>query len=115
MGKKELFIEVLTWISFLLGIAGIVFYYLRNYTITYICAGISIFHSVINVLWGDQKGFGSEIVTVIIGILVALIFKCSFWPCLAVAVCYGEILICLGGLIAPILWIRTALSHREKK
>ena len=102
MKSRVLFIEILTWISFLLSIVGIVFYYLGYDAITFICAGISLVHSFINVCWGDQNGFVTEILTLIVGSLVAVIFKCEFWACLAVAICYGDVVFTLPGFISTI-------------
>ena len=71
-------------------IIGIIFYYIGLPIVTIISACLSILDSILQVKYGDQNSLATEVITVIIGVIVALIAKISIIPCVAVTICFGS-------------------------
>ena len=92
-------VETLGVLEVIVAIAGIVCYFTGNVMITYFCAAFSLLHSFLNVLFGDQNGFGSELLTILIGIAVAFIFKLNTLGVVSVAVCIGSVVFFLIPLL----------------
>jgi len=93
------FVEVLGGIEFFVAIAGIVCFFTGHETITLFCAAFSILHSFLNVVFGEQNGFGTEFLTVFVGLIVAVVFKLDMFSVVAVALCIGSVAI----LIVPLV------------
>jgi hypothetical protein len=92
----------LTGLFVLVGIlcfAGIICFFTGHETITYFCAAFSILHSFLNVVFGEQNGFGTEILTIIVGVIVAVVFHLDMLGVVAVAICIGSVAI----LIVPLV------------
>lgn len=87
-------------ISPFIGIIGIVFYYLGIPLAVYICAIILIINSILNCICGGQNSLATEIITFFAGGIIALIFKCNFFSCVAVAFCYAEVIFTIPALYA---------------
>ena len=86
------FVEILGVVELIVAIAGIICFFTGNVTITLYCAAFSLLHSLLNIIFGDQNGFGSELLTILIGVAVALIFKLDMLGVASVAVCIGSVL-----------------------
>jgi hypothetical protein len=93
------FVEVLGGIEFFVAIAGIVCFFTGHQTITFFCAAFSLLHSFLNVVFGEQNGFGTEILTVVVAIVVAVVFHLDMFGVVAVAICIGSVAI----MIVPLL------------
>jgi len=93
------FVEVLGGIEFFVAIAGIVCFFTGHQTITFFCAAFSLLHSFLNVVFGEQNGFGTEIFTIIVAMIVAVVFKLDMLGVVAVALCIGSAAI----LIVPLV------------
>ena len=94
-------------------LAGIIFYY--DYAtdlslVVYICAGVDIFYSILNCIYGGQNNMITELCTCFIGAVVALIFKIEFFPCIAVAICYSELILVISSGV-----ILFSLTRERKK
>lgn len=93
------FVEILGTIEFLTSLAGIICFFTGHQTITLFCAAFSILHSFLNVVFGDQNGFGTEILTIFIGMIVAVVFRLNMLNVVAVAICIGVYAILLIPLV----------------
>lgn len=93
------FVEVMGAIEFLTSLAGIICFFTGHETITYFCAAFSLLHSFLNVVFGEQNGFGTEILTIIVGMIVAVVFKLDMLGVVAVAICIGTYAIFLLPLV----------------
>jgi hypothetical protein len=93
------FVETMGTIELFVVIAGIICFFTGHETITYFCAAFSILHSFLNVVFGEQNGFGTEILTIIVGVIVAVVFHLDMLGVVAVAICIGSVAI----LIVPLV------------
>lgn len=87
------FLNYLTLPVLIVSVGGIVCFYSGITSVVYICAAVSLLHSILNVLFGKQNNLVSETITLIIGAFISWIFKCNFLLCIAVALCYGEVIV----------------------
>lgn len=85
----------ITTLSSIVGIVGFFF----SPTITIVCAAISLINSIIQVIWGDQTNIGTEIATIFVGIIIALIFHLPIINTIAIALCIVEAIIGILGYI----------------
>lgn len=88
--------QISSIVSTLAAIVGIITYFI-NPTITIICGIISFINSLIQIFFGDQNNITTEIITIIIGLIAALIFDAPIFACICFALCIGEILLLLIG------------------
>lgn len=88
-------------------VIGIITYYTGFPVATYICAAITIADSLIQIIWGDQNNPVTEIVTAVIGLIIALIAQIPILPCIAVALCFGTAIVTLLGIIGRLASTRS--------
>lgn len=88
------------YISFVASVSGIICYFTGLFTITLICGLITLLDSAIQVFWGEQNNFVTEIITIIIGAMVALIFHLPFFACIFLFLCIGSAFMMLFGWIS---------------
>jgi len=93
------FVEVMGTIEFLTSLAGVICFFTGHQAITLFCAAFSLLHSFLNVVFGDQNNLGTEIFTVIVAMIVAVIFKLDMLGVVAVAICIGTYAILLLPLV----------------
>lgn len=93
-------------LSTIAAIIGIVFYFI-NPVVAIICGIISLLNSVIQVVWGDQNNLTTEIITVIVGIIVALIIGKPIIYFTCFILCVTDILMLVMG------WIYMLLIYRR--
>jgi hypothetical protein len=93
------FVEIMGGIELLVALVGIVCFFIGHETITLFCAAFSLLHSFLNVVFGDQNGFGTEILTIFIGMIVAVVFRLNMLNVVAVAICIGVYAILLIPLV----------------
>lgn len=93
------FVETLGGIELFVFLAGVVFYFTGNVTYTYFCAAFSLLHSFLNVVFGDQNDWSSELATMLIAVVISLIIKKQMLDIIAVALCIASVLFGLPGLI----------------
>lgn len=94
-----------TLFSVLGGIAavvGIVFWFVPSLpnTVTYICAGICILDNVVQVFFGNQNNFATEIYAVIIAAIICVIWKRPLLPMAALCLCFESALMTV---LAPLV------------
>lgn len=73
------------------GIAGIAAFFLGHPTITCICAAATIVNSLTQCVFGEQKNLITEIITIVIGIVVAKVQGGDLLNYISVALCIGEL------------------------
>ena len=95
------YVEYMAVFEFIAVVAGIICYFTGHETITYFCAAFSLLHSFLNVVFGDQNGLGTEILTALVGMVVAVMFKLDMLGVVAVALCIGSV----AFLVVPYLLI----------
>lgn len=100
------FVEIMGGIEFFVAAAGIICFFTGHETITYFCAAFSVIHSFLNVVFGDQNGFGTEIFTIIVAMIVAVVFHLDMLGVVAVAICIGVYAIFLIPLVLYALFGR---------
>lgn len=93
------FVETLGAIEFLTSLTGIICFFTGHQIITLFCAAFSLLHSFLNVVFGEQNGFGTEILTIIVGMIVAVVFKLDMLGVVAVAICIGTYAVLLLPLV----------------
>lgn len=99
-------VALLAWISPLLSIAGIVFYFCGTPLITIIVAAISLTDSLLQRTVGQQNNLACECLALFIGCLISGFAHLPILPCLAIAVCFEHVIMTLGGLVFMYLKIR---------
>ena len=90
-------------ISAITSIIGIIFFFCGYPIVTIVCAVISLVSSVVNVVKGEQHGFITEIITIIIGLIIALIANIDIINGIAVAICIGDAGLTVFGLLFRLL------------
>ena len=98
--------KALGFISSISAIIGTVFWFI-NPTITIICAVISALNSIVQVCFGEQTNLVTEIATIIISAIIALIAKTPIF----ITICFG---ICITDAVMSILgWITMFVSYKN--
>lgn len=85
-------------LSVVAAIVGVIFFFI-NPTVTIVCAVISILNSIIQVVCGDQNNLTTEIATIVIAIIIALIADISIFNTICFALCIVEALMTVIGWI----------------
>ncbi len=98
----ERFAENYKIISSLFAVAGIVFYFLGFVWITILCALISISDSIIQVVWGEQNSFATEILAAFIGVVVSIFAHVPLFGVVALAICIESTALLLIGFLFTI-------------
>ena len=93
------FATIFSHISGITSIIGFVCAF-SNPGVTMVMAAISLFASVLNVWFGDQNNFVTEIIAIGIGLLVALLFEIEILLALSAAICLGDMIISILGWIS---------------
>lgn len=88
---------ILQTISFLCACAGTIFYFCNLPLLAVLCGVITLAESITNVLRGTQNNLITEIATLIIGLILALIFRLHIPSTLAVALCISNLLFTVIG------------------
>ena len=104
MSKKTS--NIISAISTIFAIAGIVCFFCGLRTITIICAVVTIIDSFVQIRWGDQNNFVTEIIAAIVGVFVALFTKTNIVHLISVALCIWCIVALLFGWIYLIVITR---------
>lgn len=91
--------NILHYASVPVGIAGVVCYFLGADKILYICAALSLLHSVLNIRYGGQNNLATEVITVIVAALAALIFKLPYLRTICVFLCAAELFFLLLAIV----------------
>ncbi len=93
-------------VSFGFAIFGIYSCPYDTYTVI-ACGCITLVNSLIQVLWGGQNNLNTEILTIIIGFIIASIFNLPVFPCVFLCLCVADVLLAvLGWLWALISYFR---------
>lgn len=95
------FVETLGALEFIVALVGILCFFIGHPTITLFCAAFSLLHSFLNVVFGDQNNLMTEMFTIFVGMIVAVVFKLNMLNVVAVAICIGSVAI----MIVPLLLI----------
>lgn len=92
-------------------------YYLESYTATFlIIAGVfSLVNSIIQVFGGDQKNWGTEILTIIGAILVAVIWNFNVFRTICFFLCLAEIVLLLFGWLGALILYLVTKDFSNKK
>ena len=85
------FARFFNFVSSIASMIGIVCFFI-NPTITIICGILSLVNSILQVAFSDQNNLSTEITTIIIAIILALIIKTPIIPLIALFLCGVEIL-----------------------
>ena len=109
--------------STLASIAGIVFYFTGLQTYTIICAICTLIDSFLQIKFGEQNNLTTEIISIIIGIIIALFAKVNIIGCASVSLCIVNALMSILGIASiiiyvfttPIAKIRQIIYEREQK
>ncbi len=97
------FAMVITHLSGITSIIGFIFAFI-NPSVTLVLAGFSLFASVMNVWFGDQNGFVTEIFTIIMGLLIGLVSEIPIAVAIGAAICFGDALISIIGWISLLVY-----------
>lgn len=92
-------------------IIGIVAFFLGAYWLLYICAALSVLHSLLNLRYGEQKNLGSEIMALIIAAIVVLAAHLPGPPVMCVSLCMLDVLLGIVSLV--VLAIAVLTSKRD--
>lgn len=79
---------------------GIFAFYAGLYWLLYVCAALSVIHSLLNMTYGGQNNLGSELLALVVGAVLALILHRPGVPYCAVALCYLDVLLMIPVLVA---------------
>lgn len=96
--RQSPFATIFGVLSTIAAIVGVVFFFI-NPTVTIICAIISALNSLVQVIWGDQNNLNTEIATIVIGVIIALIADFSIFNTICFALCIVEALMTVIGWI----------------
>ena len=105
----KIFAVIFQYISFVIAVIGIICYFNNTYFLTIICGFFTLIDSFIQVLWGDQNNFNTEIAFIVIAVVIALIFKLPLLPFIALILCITSVLFELIGWILMFFTIRKQL------
>jgi DMSO/TMAO reductase YedYZ heme-binding membrane subunit len=78
---------------------GIFAYYSGLHWLLYVCAGLSILHSVLNTQYGGQNNLVTEMIAVAVGAVLALIRHKAALPLCAVSLCYWDVILLLPSAV----------------
>ena len=92
---KSSFTNIVSVLSIVLCIVGIVFFFI-NPIITVICGVFSALNSIIQILFGEQNGLTTEVITIAIAAVIAKITNSST----IIAICFG---LCIIDLLFSII------------
>ncbi len=81
---------------------GIIFFFI-NPIFTLICGILSLLNSVVQVVEGEQNNFNTEIATIIICCIIALIFKLNLFYFISFILCVADIVMLLAGWIVVLV------------
>lgn len=81
--------KIISFLGSLSSIIGIVAFFCNAPVITAICAGVTLIDSFLQVVFGDQNNFNTEIVTIIIGVIIGLVTDIGIVNGIAIALCFG--------------------------
>ena len=95
-------INLLSNISGIVSLIGSVFFFI-NPVVTIFCAVFSLINSYIQVVYGSQRNFTTEITTMIIGLIVALLAKLSIANTIAFSLCLADAVMFVIGWIGLII------------
>ena len=113
MNRKVIFLPAI--ISFIASIIGVICYYSDIYQVTIICGIISLINSFLHVIFGNQNSLATEIVTIIIAAIIAIIFEFPFFSFVSLFICIADILFQLIGLIFMLKNINSENNLLEAK
>lgn len=102
---KIRYTTIMQFIGLLASIVGIVCFYTGYKNITLICGSITLIDSFFQVISGEQNGLVTEIFTIIVGLIIALIFKIPIFACIALALCIATLLLTIIGWISLLMYI----------
>jgi hypothetical protein len=74
----------------------------------FICAGISILNSTIQVIWGGQNNLSTEIGTCLIFLIISFFVETSWYATMAFGLCIVEALMGTLGTIGLIITFLTS-------
>lgn len=80
------FVNVCSTLSWMTSIVGFVFAFF-NPVVTIVCGAFSLFSSIMNVCFGDQNNWNTELFTIVIGIMIGCFSDISIWLSVAAALC----------------------------
>lgn len=96
--KMLAFLNAFGFISGLLSIIGIILFFI-NPVFTIFCAAFSIIDSILQIFFGEQNNFSTEIFTIIIAVIIACIAKLSYINTISFALCICNALLWIIGWI----------------
>jgi hypothetical protein len=99
MNRKKV-VTAFNSIGILASICGIVLYFTVDGNWAIWCAAISLFSSILNVLFGNQNTLITEVLFAIVGFVIASIFELPIIPIISLSVCGEHIFMTF---IAPLL------------
>lgn len=94
--------RIFSLLTTIISIIGIIFYFV-NPTVTTVCACFSVINSFIQIIYGDQKNFSTEILTVIIAVIVSGIRDLSYWNTICFSLCIADVLLAVLGWISLLI------------
>lgn len=97
--------------NFVTSAIGIYAFFSGTYWLLYICAGLSIIHSLLNTQYGGQTNLMTELIAIIVGLIVALIRGRFALPYCAVALCIWDVVLMIP---AAAMMIVALVGAREK-
>lgn len=97
--EHKLFVSISGLIADIAGCTGIVMYFIGMPIITVICASITIIDSIVQVVWGGQNNFITEVIAIIIGIIVGYVFNIHIVNSISLVLCIFCTVFLVIGLI----------------
>jgi len=94
-----LFTMISSVVATISGLIGVISFFLGNPLITIVCAVICLCNSVIQVLFGGQNGFFTEIIAILVGLVVNRFVGMWWLPIVSVAICIENILFSITGYL----------------
>lgn len=85
-------------LSTIVSILGIIFFFI-NPSVTCYCALFSLLNSLIQITVGGQNNLNTEISTIIIALIIALIGRLNILRTISFAICLIDVLMYIFGLI----------------
>ncbi|MBE6991993.1 MAG: hypothetical protein E7430_05395 [Ruminococcaceae bacterium] len=86
-------LRLLNTMGLVFSAVGTAMYFLTMYNIAMVCAVLTLAVGLFQIVGSGQRDFGFEIVFIIIGAIVARIFKLNFINTIVGAICIGSLLL----------------------
>lgn len=100
---KDKLINTISWLTMVISIIGIISFYIDKPSVVYIAASITIFNSLIQVVFGGQNSFATEVFTVFLALVLSIFMSSPTLLVISLFLCFSDAIIGLLGLLQLIL------------